>query len=78
MLVAYDDSLDRAPGRRPAPGAPDRVRVVADELRRRGMLGERVDTRVARPDELARVHPAAYIELVRRTCDALEQGDITD
>ncbi|HZX68796.1 MAG TPA: hypothetical protein VFE70_07925, partial [Candidatus Elarobacter sp.] len=78
MLVAYDDSLTahlRGVGH---PDQPDRVRVVADELRRRGMFGERVDTRIARPDELARVHPAAYIELVRRTCDALERGQITD
>jgi len=78
MLVAYDDSLTahlRGVGH---PEQPDRVRVVADELRRRGMFGERVDTRIARPDELARVHPAAYIELVRRTCDALERGQITD
>jgi acetoin utilization deacetylase AcuC-like enzyme len=78
MLVAYDDSLTAHLRGVPHPEQPDRVRVVADELRRRGMLGERVDTRVARPDELARIHPAKYIELVRRTCDALEQGDITD
>jgi acetoin utilization deacetylase AcuC-like enzyme len=41
------------------------------------MLGDRVDARVARPDELARVHPASYIELVRRTCAALEDDQLT-
>jgi acetoin utilization deacetylase AcuC-like enzyme len=77
MLVAYDDGLTAHLSGVPHPERPDRVRVVAEELRRRGMLGERVDARVARPDELARVHPAAYIELVRRTCAALEPGDVT-
>ncbi len=77
MLVAYDDGLTTHLSGVPHPESPDRVRVVAQELRRRGMLGERVDARIARPDELARVHPAAYIELVRRTCAALEDGDVT-
>ncbi|MDB5029078.1 MAG: histone deacetylase family protein [Candidatus Eremiobacteraeota bacterium] len=78
MLVAYDDGLTAHLNGVPHPESPDRVRVVADELRARGMLGERVDARVARPDELAVVHPAAYIELVRRTCDALGPNQITD
>jgi acetoin utilization deacetylase AcuC-like enzyme len=77
MLVAYDDTLTAHLAGIPHPEQPDRVRVVARELERRGMLGERLDTRVARPDEIARVHPAAYIELVRRTCASLEDGDIT-
>ncbi|MBV8368394.1 MAG: histone deacetylase [Candidatus Eremiobacteraeota bacterium] len=74
MLVAYDDGLTAHLNGVPHPEAPDRVRVVANELQRRGMLGERVDTRLARPDELARVHPPAYIELVRRSCDALAES----
>jgi len=78
MIVAYDDSLTQHLNGVPHPESPDRVRVVAQELQRRGMLGERVDTRVARPDELARAHPAPYIELVRRTCDALGEGYVTD
>jgi len=78
MLVAYDDGLTAHLSGVPHPERPDRVRVVAAELQRRGMLGERVDSRIARPDEIARVHPAAYIELVRRTCDALEPGYVTD
>jgi acetoin utilization deacetylase AcuC-like enzyme len=77
MLVAYDEGLTAHLSGVPHIETPDRVRVVADELRRRGMLGERVDARVARPDEIARVHPAAYIELVRRTCAALESTQYT-
>ena len=77
MLVAYDEGLTEHLSGIRHPEGPDRVRVVAGELRRRGMLGDRVDARVARPDEIARVHPAAYIELVRRTCGALEPGDVT-
>nr|MDQ6926777.1 hypothetical protein [Candidatus Eremiobacteraeota bacterium] len=76
MLVAYDDGLTAHLSGVPHPEQPDRVRVVADELRRRGMFGERVDARVARPDELSCVHPASYIELVRRTCASLESGDV--
>jgi acetoin utilization deacetylase AcuC-like enzyme len=78
MLVAYDDGLTAHLSGVPHPEGPDRVRVVAAELKRRGMFGERVDARVARPDEIARVHPASYIELVRRTCAALEPGYVTD
>ena len=77
MIVAYDEGLTTHLAGVGHPESPDRVRVAAEELRRRGMLSERVDTRIARPDELARVHPAAYIELVRRTCAALETGQIT-
>ncbi|MGD0052085.1 MAG: histone deacetylase [Vulcanimicrobiaceae bacterium] len=76
MLIAYDDGLTAHLAGVPHPERPDRVRVAARELERRGMFGERVDARVARPDEIARVHPAAYIELVRRTCGALEEGDV--
>jgi acetoin utilization deacetylase AcuC-like enzyme len=77
VIVAYDDGLTAHLDGIGHPESPDRVRVAAAELQRRGMLGERLDARVARPDELARVHPAAYIELVRRTCASLERGDVT-
>jgi len=77
MLVAYDDGLTAHLARVPHPERPDRVRVVAAELERRGMLGDRIDARVARPDELERAHPAAYIEKVRRECAALELGQAT-
>lgn len=75
MLVAYDDDLTKHLAGVPHPERPDRVRMVAEELARRGMLGDRVQTRLARPEELAQVHPAAYIELVRRTCASLEDHD---
>jgi acetoin utilization deacetylase AcuC-like enzyme len=77
VLVAYDEGLTRHLAGVAHIERPDRVRVAAAELARRGLLGERVDTRVARPDELARVHPAAYIEFVRRTCDALAEDEAT-
>jgi acetoin utilization deacetylase AcuC-like enzyme len=74
MLVAYDDRLtDHLAGVR-HPEQPDRVRVVATELARRGMLDERIDTVLATPAELARVHPPRYIELVQRECARLERS----
>jgi acetoin utilization deacetylase AcuC-like enzyme len=76
VLVAYDEGLTAHLAGIQHPESPDRVRVVARELERRGMLGERIEPRLARPDEIARVHPPAYIELVRRTCASLESGDI--
>jgi acetoin utilization deacetylase AcuC-like enzyme len=77
MIVAYDDGLTTHLEHTSHPDRPDRVRVVAQELERRGMFGERVDSRIARPDELVRVHPAPYIELVRRTCESLGDDEIT-
>jgi acetoin utilization deacetylase AcuC-like enzyme len=75
MLVAYDDRLTEHLAGFEHPERPDRVRVVARELERRGMFDERIDTVVARPDELARVHTRPYIELVQRECRSLESGD---
>ncbi len=75
MLVAYDDRLTEHLVGVPHPERPDRVRVVARELGRRGMLDERIDTAVAQPHELARVHTRRYIELVRRECARLERAD---
>jgi acetoin utilization deacetylase AcuC-like enzyme len=75
MLVAYDDRLTEHLVGMPHPERPDRVRVVARELQRRGMFNERIDTAVARPVELERVHTRRYIELVRRECLWLEWAD---
>jgi len=77
MLVAYDDVLTRHLAGVAHPERPDRVRVAARELERAGMLGERIAGRAATLAELARAHPPAYIELVRRECGALEAGDAT-
>jgi acetoin utilization deacetylase AcuC-like enzyme len=75
MLVAYDDRLTEHLAGVDHPEQPDRVRVVTRELERRGMFDERIDTAVARPDELACVHTRRYIELVRRECARLERAD---
>jgi acetoin utilization deacetylase AcuC-like enzyme len=84
VLVAYDDRLTEHLVGMPHPERPDRVRAVARELKRRGMLDERIDTAMATPAELERVHSPRYIELVRREClwldcDAgmLSTGDTT-
>jgi acetoin utilization deacetylase AcuC-like enzyme len=71
MLVAYDESLTRHLDGVARMEQPDRVRVVAAELARRGLMNERIDTRAATPDELARAHSAKYIELVKRECAAM-------
>ncbi len=83
MLVAYDDGVSSHLAGVSFPESPDRVRAVADELLRRGLLGPpgspgRLETRVARPDELAVVHSPAYIELVRRTCDGLAPRTVAE
>lgn len=78
MLVAYDDAVLTHLAGVPFPERPDRVRVVFEELQRRAMANERVEARVARPDELARVHPASYIELVRRTCADLAEREVVE
>jgi acetoin utilization deacetylase AcuC-like enzyme len=72
MLVAYDDRLTQHLASVGHPERPDRVRVVAAELERRGMLENRIDSVLAAPAELTRVHPAHYVELVRRESSRLE------
>ena len=76
MLIAYDDGVAAHLSGAAHPEASGRVAAVAAELARRGMCNELVETRPARPDELARVHPPAYVELVRRVCSALAEGEI--
>ena len=58
MLVAYDDGLTRHLAGSGHPESPDRVRVAADELRRRGMLNDRVDTRAALESGFRFIYPA--------------------
>lgn len=77
MLVAYDDRLTEHLARdRHHPERPERVSLVAAELDRRGMLADRIDTRIARDSELVLAHPMAYIELVKRECARLEEHEI--
>jgi acetoin utilization deacetylase AcuC-like enzyme len=78
MLVAYDDHLTEHLALTGHPEQPDRVRVVARELERRGMLGERIDTALAAPEEIARIHPRRYIDLVRRECARLEATEVAE
>lgn len=78
MLIAYDDRLTNHLQGVAHPEQPDRVRAVAGELERRGMLTERIDTAVARPDELARVHSRRYIDLVQRECLWLDATAATE
>jgi len=75
MLIVYDDRLTEHLALVQHPERPHRVRVVARELKRCGMLDERIDTVVAQPDELARVHTRRYIELVERECLWLEAAE---
>jgi acetoin utilization deacetylase AcuC-like enzyme len=74
VLIAYDDRLTKHLAGVAHPEQPDRVRVVARELERCGMLNDRIDTAVARPDELARVHSRRYIDLVERECRRLDSA----
>jgi acetoin utilization deacetylase AcuC-like enzyme len=78
VLIAYDDRLTNHLEGVAHPEQPDRVRVVAGELERRGMLNDRIDTAVARPDELARVHSRRYIDLVERECLWLDAAAATE
>ena len=78
MILAYDEALLAHLGGVRHPERPDRVRVAAAALADAGMFGDRVVPRLATIDELARVHPAAYIELVRRECAALEVADVAN
>jgi acetoin utilization deacetylase AcuC-like enzyme len=77
VLVAYDDRLTKHLALEEHPEHPDRVSAVACELERRGMFDERIDTVVAGPDELARVHSRRYIDLVERECLWLDGADGT-
>jgi acetoin utilization deacetylase AcuC-like enzyme len=75
MLVAYDESLTRHLAGVHHVEQPDRVRVVAAELERRGLLDERIDTRRATEAEIGLAHDAAYIELAKRECQRLDVNE---
>lgn len=74
MLVAYDESLTRHLAEVNHIEQPARVRVAAAELERRGLLGDRVDTRRASEAEVALAHDPAYVELAKRECEQLDAG----
>jgi len=75
MLVVYDDRFTQHLAGVPHPERPDRVRVVADELERRGLLHERVRTREATFFEIATVHDSAYVDRVRSECARLHPDE---
>ncbi len=75
MLVVYDERFTRHLDGVPHLERPDRVRVVADELTKRGLMNERVRTREATFFEIATVHESAYVERARRECARLDEGE---
>ena len=77
MLVAYDEKFTRHLAAVPHVERPDRVRVCASELLRRGMFAERLDVRAATVAELARVHTSMYIERARRECERLDGDQVS-
>ncbi len=78
MLVAYDESLTRHLAGVHHVEQPDRVRVVAAELERRGLLDERIDTRRATESEIALAHDTTYIELAKRECQRLDINEYNE
>ncbi len=77
MLVAYDEAVTAHLADVAHRERPDRVRVAAQRLRATHRL-DAIAPRSVRVDELRRVHTPQYLELVRRTCAALEPGAATD
>ena len=77
MLVAYDEAVTAHLADVAHRERPDRVRVAAQRLRATHRL-DAFAPRTVRDDELLRVHTARYLELVRRTCSALEPGEHVD
>ena len=75
MLVAYDESLTRHLAGVSHAEHGERVHAAAQELSRRGLLGERIDTRPATREEVARVHDPHYIDLVQSECERLGRDE---
>jgi acetoin utilization deacetylase AcuC-like enzyme len=78
VIVAYDEKFTRHLAGMEHPEHPGRVRAVADELARRGLLVDRIDGLPAAPDSVVRVHPAAYVERVKSECERLGPDSYTD
>jgi acetoin utilization deacetylase AcuC-like enzyme len=74
VLIVYDDEYTRHLEGTGHPEAPDRLRTVVARLQAEAMLKELVAPRRATLDELALVHPPAYVERVRREVDALSRS----
>jgi acetoin utilization deacetylase AcuC-like enzyme len=77
VLVVYDESLTRHLAAVAHVEQPGRVRAVAAELDRRGMLADRIDTRRATEAEVALAHDSGYIERAKRECQRLDANAVT-
>ncbi len=71
MIVVYDEAYTRHLSGIAHPESPERVAGVAAHLQAEGLFERRVAGRDASDEELGYVHPAAYVELVRRDVAAL-------
>ena len=60
--------------RTPHPERPERVEVVQARLHAAGLLGDVLPARDATDEEIVRVHPREYLELVRRETAALDRA----
>ncbi len=72
MRVVTDDGLAAHLAAVPFPESPERLRAVLRFLEAEGLLQDVVATATAERLAVERVHPAAYVELVRRECASLE------
>jgi acetoin utilization deacetylase AcuC-like enzyme len=73
MIIVYDELYTEHLRNVGHPESPDRVARVASYLESQGLFGERTAARDATDEELQRVHPAAYLDRVKR--DVAKVGD---
>jgi acetoin utilization deacetylase AcuC-like enzyme len=66
VIVVYDELYTQHLRDVGHPESPDRVARVAAHLQTQGLFGERESARDATDEELLRVHPASYLERVKR------------
>jgi acetoin utilization deacetylase AcuC-like enzyme len=72
MIVVYDELYRRHLAGIGHPESPDRVAAVARFLEEHGLFAERTAARDASDEELALVHPRAYIDRVRRDVEQVD------
>lgn len=74
MLLVYDEMYGDHLRGVPHPESPDRVEVVADYLRTKGLFSHPVQARDATDGEVTLVHTAAYLERVKRDVARLQHA----